>query len=91
MLTSVRYQALSRLPRGQERPSECEYWPRDGSCEIALGLESAEGNAPPGQGKEKTMGQLGELQAQGTPMNGAKSWESIFSVNPMKMNPIALC
>jgi len=37
------------------------------------------------------MGQLGELQAQGTPMNGAKSWESIFSVNPMKMNPIALC
>ena len=30
-----------------------EYRSRDGACEIALGLESPDGNAPPGEGKKK--------------------------------------
>jgi len=37
-----------------------EYWPRDRSCEIVLGLESTDGNAPSAEDTIKRKGQKGQ-------------------------------
>jgi len=47
-----------------------EYWPRDRSCEIVLGLESTEGNAPSSEDTIKMHGGKGRKAGRQECRNG---------------------
>ena len=66
-----------------------EYWPRDRSCEIVLGLESAEGNAPSAEDTFKMHGGKGEKgrRVEGLSDHG---WALIRESKTSGMMPIVL-